>query len=166
MKQNFTNKVFMALIIVVLVVGMNAYVTHAHGPGGGYQGNYTMMGGRGHYGSGLQSGGYGHMMGNFTNGENRWIDEQRNAFFKSTEDLGQKVYEKELALQSEFAKEKIDPRKTENLQKEIYRLRTQIDQKRSDNMVEMRKIHPGAERGFMDSGGMGYGSGTGNYCWR
>lgn len=175
MKKMFANNVFMILIIATFMVGAGVYTAYAHGPGGGYQGNYGpmmggwgmgpgMMGGSGHYGHGCQYGGYGPMMGNLTDDEIQQIDKQCSAFWKSTEDLRQKLYQKELALQSEFAKENIDTQKAEDLQKEISRLQSQIDQKRIDHMIEMRKINPNVGRGFMGSGGMG--SGMGGYCWK
>jgi len=42
----------MVLVIAAFVVGIGAYTTYAHGPGGGYQGGSTMMGGWG-MGSGM-----------------------------------------------------------------------------------------------------------------
>ncbi|MBU0988553.1 MAG: hypothetical protein KKH68_14980 [Proteobacteria bacterium] len=62
---------------------------------------------------------------------------------------------------------KVDNLKTaSSLQNDISKLQAQLDQKRIDHMVEMRKINPNAGRGFMGRGGMGYGNGQGRYCWR
>ncbi|MFO7556627.1 MAG: periplasmic heavy metal sensor, partial [Desulfobacterales bacterium] len=104
----------------------------------------------------------------------------RKAFFKSTGDLRRKIYQKKLALESEFAKENPDPKNAANLQKEISDFKAQIDQKRIEHMIEMRKINPnlgpglmgsgmmghGYGRGYGGSGPMGYGSSSGHPCWK
>ena len=116
------------------------------------------------------------MMGNLNDDEIQEIYSQRNKFFKATEDLREDIYSKQLELRSELAKKNPDAKKTVNLQGDISKLQAQLDQKRIDHMVEMRKINPNAGRGFMGYGGMrhggmgyggmGYGSGPGGYCWR
>jgi hypothetical protein len=106
------------------------------------------------------------MMGNFSDDEIQEMNSQRNTFFKATEDLRQDLYAKQLELRSELAKENPDPKRASNIQNDISKLQAQLDQKRIDHMVEMRKINPNTGRGFMGRGGMGYGAGQGGYCWR
>ena len=147
MKKTLTGKGLIVLTIVA-VIGFGTYAFA--GWGMGYD----------HHGPGWHHGGYGspgtgNMMGNLSDVEIQKMDAQREAFFKSTEDLRQKVYEKELALQSEFAREKPDTKKAASLQKDISELQAQIDQKRIDHMVEMKKINPNAGRRYTDRGGMG-----------
>ena len=147
MKKTFTSKGLMVLTIVA-VIGFGTYAFA--GWGMGYD----------HHGPGWHHGGYGYpgtgnMMGNLSDEEIQKMDAQREAFFNSTEDLRQNVYEKELALQSEFAREKPDTKKAASLQKDISELQAQIDQKRIDHMVEMKKINPNAGRRYTDRGGMG-----------
>jgi hypothetical protein len=89
------------------------------------------------------------------------LDEQREAFFKSTQDLRQNIYQKQLALESEFAKKNPDVKIAKNLQKEISDLRAQIDQKQIEHMIEMKKINPAIGSGFMGPGMMGHGYGRG-----
>ena len=84
-----------------------------------------------------------------------------STFFKSTQDLRQNIYQKQLALESEFAKKKPDAKIAKNLQKEISDLRAQIDQKRIEHMIEMKKINPAIGSGFIGPGMMGYGHGRG-----
>jgi len=105
--------------------------------------------------------GYGYMMGDLSDEAIQKMQEQREAFFKSTQDLRQNIYQKQLALESEFAKKNPDAKIAKNLQKEISDLRAQIDQKRIEHILEMKKINPAIGSGFMGSGMMGYGHGRG-----
>jgi zinc resistance-associated protein len=119
-----------------------------------------------HHGSEWKDGGYGcrgygYMAGNLSDEQIQKMDEQREAFFKSTEDLRQNIYQKSLALESEFAKKNPDAKIAANLQKEISDLRAQIDQMRIVHMIEMKKINPGLGAGFMGPGMMGHGYGRG-----
>jgi len=169
MKKILTNKSLMVLTIVA-VLGFGAYAFADWGMGPG------MMGGRGNYGPGWHHGGYGYngygdMMGNFSDDEIQEMNSQRNKFFKATEDLRQDLYAKQLELRSELAKENPVPKRASNIQNDISKLQAQLDQKRIDHMVDMRRINPNAGRGFIGNGGMGYGAmgygaGPGGYCWR
>ncbi|MFZ0484836.1 MAG: periplasmic heavy metal sensor [Desulfobacterales bacterium] len=162
MKKIITNKSLMVLTIVA-VLGFGAYAFAGWGMGPG------MMGGWGNYGHGWHHGGYGYngygnMMENFSDDEIQEMSSQRNKFFKETENLRQDLYARQLELRSELAKESPDSKRASNIQTDISKLQAQLDQKRIDHMVEMRKINPNAGRGFIGSGGMG--SGAGGYCWR
>ena len=156
-------------IIVLTVAAIFGITTLAFaGWGRGYG---HMMGGgdwgpgyhhRGGYGSG--QGGY---YGNLSDGEVAKIDQQRAEFFKATESTRQKLYEKELALRSELAKESPDTSKASNLQSEISRLQSDLDQKRLDYEIQARKSVPNYDRGSRGYGQMmGYGSRGGGYCMR
>jgi Spy/CpxP family protein refolding chaperone len=164
MKKILTNKSLMILTIVA-VLGFGAYAFADWGMGPG------MMGGWGHHGPGWHHGGYGYngngnMMENFSDNEIQEMNLQRNKFFKETENLRQDLYARQLELRSELSKENPDSKRASSLQNDISKLQTQLDQKRIDHMVDMRKINPNAGRGFMGRGGMGYGAGPGSYCWR
>jgi Spy/CpxP family protein refolding chaperone len=123
--------------------------------------------------------GYGHMMGgygygpggysgNLSNEEFEKLDKQRSEYFKATNNTRQKLYEKELALRSELAKENPDTSKASNLQGEISKLQSDLDQKRLDYEIQARKTSPNYDRGRRGGYGpmMGYGPGGGRYCWR
>jgi zinc resistance-associated protein len=152
-------------IIVVLTVftvvgfGVYAFADGGMGYGRNHRGGYHHGSGWNHGGSGCP--GYGKMMGDLGDEEIQKMDEQRKAFFKSTEDLRQNIYQKRLALESEFAKKSPDAKNASNLQKEISDLRAQIDQKRIEHLIEMKKINPGLGAGFMGPGMMGHGYGKG-----
>ena len=152
-------------IIVLAVVAIFGIVTlsfagwgrgygHMMGPGWGHMGGY----------------GYGQEgnPGNMSSEEISKLDKQRAEFFKETENTRQKLYEKELALRSELAKENPDTSKASNLQGEISKLQSDLDQKRLDYEIQARKTSPNYDRGRRGGYGpmMGYGPGGGGYCWR
>ena len=95
------------------------------------------------------------------------LDEERSAFFKATEGIRQDLYSKQLELRSELYKENPDTTKAGALQKEISELESELDQKRIDHMIKVRKLSPNAGRGFMMGGyHMGYGNASpGDSCW-
>ena len=162
--RSITSKIFIVLTVFT-VVGFGAYAFADRGMGSG------MRGGWGHHGPGWHHGDYGspgyrYMMGDLSDEEIQKMDQQREAFFKGTEDLRQQIYEKRLALESEFAKKNPDAKNAASLQKDISELQAQIDQKRIDHIIEMRKINPNAGRGFRGYGRMGYGSSYRHPCWR
>ena len=107
--------------------------------------------------------GYGYT-GDLNDEDFKALEKERRTFFKSTEDIRQEIYAKQLELHSELAKETPDTNKASNLQDDISSLRSKLDQKRIDHMVRARKINPDAGRAFAGMGPMmGYG-GQGN-CW-
>jgi zinc resistance-associated protein len=114
-------------------------------------------------------GGYGYdqrgYYGNLSEEEMANLDQKRAEFFKSTENIRQQLYEKELALRSELVKENPDTSEASNLQSEISRLQSELDQKRLDYNIQARKSAPNYDRGYRGSGRMmGYGPGGGGYC--
>ncbi len=157
------------------------------GRGYGRHMGYGPAAGRGYgrhmaYGPGMDRGrgmGFGPGMGKGFRGrgfapelsEEEWkkLDEQRNTFFEATDDLRQKSYSKRLELESELAKKNPDTGKAAGLQKELSNLKAQIDQKRIDHLIKVRKINPNAGRGFAGRGGRGFmrsGPAFGGPCWR
>ncbi|MFO7665688.1 MAG: periplasmic heavy metal sensor [Desulfobacterales bacterium] len=134
-------------IAAVVALSVTAYAGRGmmgYGPGGGGC-------------QGIRGGGYGpgsgYMMGNLREDEAKKINDERDAFFKATEELRQDIYAKELELNSELAKKNIDTGKAANLQKEISELESKFDQKRLDHMIKMKKLNPNLARGFGMRGG-------------
>jgi Spy/CpxP family protein refolding chaperone len=114
---------------------------------------------RGYYGSGYDD--------QMSKEQFKQFEQKREAFFKDTQDLRTKLYDKERELQKELSKDDPDAAKASGLQKEISELQSQLDQKRINHMVEMRKLAPNTNRGFMRGGPMmGYGPRSGGYCWQ
>ncbi len=152
----------LVVLTVFAVMGFGVYAFAGGGMGYGMH-----HGGRGYQESGGNNGGYGcpdygNRMGDLGDEEIQKMDEQREAFFKSTQDLRRKLYQKRLAMESEFAKKNPDAKNAANLQKELSDLRAQMDQKRIVHMFEMRKINPVLGAGFMRPGMMGHGYGRGH----
>jgi Spy/CpxP family protein refolding chaperone len=95
------------------------------------------------------------------------LDQQRSEFFKATEETRGQLYEKELALQSELAKENPDTNKASNLQQEISKLQGELDQERLKFEIQTRKASPNYNRTYIGHGRMmGHGYGQGGNCWR
>jgi zinc resistance-associated protein len=155
-------------IMVVTVVAVFGIATLAFA---GWGRGYGHMMGPGNWGPGWHHmGGYGYgqqgYYGNLSQEEMAKLDQQRAEFFKETENIRQQLYEKELALRSELAKENPDTSKASSLQNEISKLQSDLDQKRLDYEIQARKIAPDYNRGFGGNGPMmGYGYGDGYCMW-
>jgi Spy/CpxP family protein refolding chaperone len=148
-------KGLLAVFAILAVVALSVSAYAGRGMMGYGQGDGQCMRGMGGQGRGP-----GHMMGNLTEDEIKKINEERDAFFKATDDLRQDIYAKEMELNSELAKKNIDADKAAKLQKEISELESKFDQKRLEHMIKMKKLSPHMARGF----GMGMGKGMGGGC--
>ena len=164
-----TGKIFMVLAIVaVLAVAVTSFAGWGRGSMGyGYHmgPGYGMHRGWGG-GPGYQS--------DLSEEDIAKLDKERQAFFEETSDLRENLYQKELELRSELAKPEPDAKKAAGIQKEISNLESQLDQKRLDQRIKMRKDFPrfgfrgdgygprgrGMGRGMYGGGGYGPGS-----CW-
>jgi len=170
-----TGKIFMVLAIVVV---LGFAVTSFAGWGRGHMGygyhmgpGYGMHrdwddGPRGYGGPGYQS--------DLSDEDLAKLNKERQAFFEATSDLREQLYQKELELRSELAKQEPDAKKAAGLQKEISGLESELDQKHLDHQIKMRKDFPRSGfrgRGYgRGGGGMGRGMyGGGGYgpgsCW-
>jgi zinc resistance-associated protein len=165
MEEKMNNKAKKITILTFVAVFAIATLAFAGwGRGYGHMMGYGGMGpGRNHMGGyGYDQRGY---YGNLSEEEMAKLDQQRAEFFKATENIRQQLYEKELALRSELAKENPDTSKASKLQSEISTLQSELDQKRLDYEIQARKLAPNYERGYRGSGPMmGYGPGGGGYC--
>ena len=85
------------------------------------------------------------------------LQKENEAFYKDTEKLRDNLYQKELVLRDELAKEKPDAGKAQTLQKELSDLRAKFDQKQIDHQLQIRQIAPEAGRGWRGGYGMGGG---------
>jgi len=85
-------------------------------------------------------------------GQIKSLEKEQTAFMQSTETIRQDLYSKQLALQSELSKSDPDFGKATVLQKEISDLEAQLDQKRIDHMIKMRKINPEIGQGYAAMG--------------
>ena len=163
--QNKTMRNGIAALAVIAVISAGAVALAGQGMG---------------YGSGERGYGrhnrnadcpYGERFANLTQEQREQLDTERQTFFEATRLDRQDLYAKRLELRAEVAKREPDMKKASSLQKEVSDLRANLDQKRLEHIMAMRKIDPDAGRGFfMDGrgkgrhgrgGGMGYGPG---YC--
>ena len=164
-KRNLTLLIAGLTVMAAVVFSYNAFAgrygmgMYGRGPGFGAGSGYGRgMGMYGQYGTGPGYGrgycsgiqGYG-----LSEDEIGKLENERAAFLKETETLRNDMYQKRLELNSELAKETPDIETARKLQKEISDLRSQLDQKRMDHMVSLKKINPNVGRGFMSRGPRG-----------
>ena len=139
-----------AFILIVMTAGASADM----GRGQGYRG---MM----HQGPGWHHGGYGApgwgAFGNLSEEDIKKLDEERQAFFEATKDLRREVYQKNLELASEMARQNPDPARAAAIQKEISDTKARLAQKHLDHLFRVRKINPDLGMGFSGAGLMDHG---------
>jgi len=160
------SKKLITIITAIALVGIGTFA-FAHwnggsGYAGGMHGGYGMH--QGYYGD--QGAGYGYR-GDLNDDQIKSMEKEQAAFMTATGKIRQDLYSKQLALQSELAKSDPDTTTAAALQKEISELEAQLDQKRIDHMIKIRKISPDAGRGYAAMGPMmGYGSQYPGDCWQ
>jgi zinc resistance-associated protein len=154
------NKILFVLTVFSLM-GFGVYAFAGQEMGNGPHGREWHHDGPGWHHGEYGYPGYGYMRGYLSDEQIQKMDKQRETYFKSTQDLRQQIYQKRLALESEFAKKNPDAKSASNLQRQISDLRSQIDQKRIGYLLEMKKIDPSFGEGRMSPGAMGYGYGRG-----
>ncbi len=162
-----TRKV-LSVLIVVAIVGLGAYAFAGWGPG------YGRGGGCPRWGAGGYGPGYGAQQ-NLPPEAQTKLYEARSKYMQDTNELRQDLYQKELEMRSELAKETPDKKKLAGIQKDLSKLQAQMDQKRIDYMLEMKKVGPNAGSGYgsgcrgrgrMGGYGKGYGGCPGGGgCW-
>jgi len=149
--NNFVKAV--TVLAMAGIVGFAATSFAGWGRGGGNCGGQgSGWGQRGVAPSGYQ--------GNQSDEQITGLDKERQAFFEETRNLRENLYQKELELRSELAKEDLDAQKAAGLQAEISGLTAQLDQKRIDHRIKLQKDNPEffAGRGY-GKGGRGMGRG-------
>ncbi len=162
----------LAIVAFVAVIGAAPFAfAHGWSGGNGYGGHMMDRGWGGH----MMGPGYGgHMMGYGPRGgwDNRedlglsrnqveQLEEAREAFYRESRDLRERIDDKSSEIRRELAKENPDRNRISVLQRELSGLESEFDQKRLDHELELRKIAP--EIGGRFEGGYGPGAG---WCWR
>lgn len=157
-KKMLINGIVIATAVFILGYGVNAFAGWGRGPGSGGCG-----------GPGGRWGGAGYGDTSLSAEQFKQMDEQRRAFFENTAELRQEIYQKDLHLRSELAKETPDTAQASRLRKELSQLEADLEQQRFDHMMAMRKINPGTSRGGYARNGSGFGNcpggGGGPRCW-
>jgi len=142
------------ILLVLAMVGFIGFSATSYADGGRGGGGCPMAG-SGYGPRGFAGPGYG---GDLTDEEIAALQKERNAFLEQTRELRENLYQKQLELRAELAKQNPDPKKAAELQKEVSGLDSQLDQKRLDQQLKMKKENPKLfGRGF----GMGMGPGSG-----
>ena len=141
-------------VIVLAIAGIVGFAATSFAgwgkSGGGNCGGQGGWGQRGSVAPGTQ--------GNLNDEQINQLDKERQVFFEETRDLRENLYQKEVALRNELAKEDPDAQKAAGLQTEISEMTAQLDQKRIDHRLKMKKENPEffAGRGY-GQGGRGMG---------
>ncbi|MBW1995269.1 MAG: periplasmic heavy metal sensor [Deltaproteobacteria bacterium] len=153
--------IFIIMGLALTVLAVSAF---AHGPGWGSRWGWT--GGR-HM---MDYWGKGPAYEQITPELRSKLDQLNRKFFEETAELRNKIWAKSSELDAVLSAENPDIEKARALQKEIAELRAQLDQKRLDYELEVRKIDPNAGRwysGYHYGPMMGYGAGygPGDYWW-
>jgi zinc resistance-associated protein len=152
------------ILMVVAIFGITTLAFAGWGRGYGHMMGPDSWGPDQQRGYGNGQGGY---YGDLSADEIAKLDQQRAEYFKATENIRQKLYEKELALRSELAKEDPDTSKASTLQSNISKLQSNLDQERLNYEIKARKSAPSYNRGPGGYGSMmGYGPRGGGYCMR
>ena len=155
------------------MMGYGGYGGMMGGYGGhmmGYGGGYGPMMGYGGYGGHMMGPGYGPMMGpgygpaygNLSQDQYNKLDNARQKFYDQTQDLRQKMDQKQYAIQEELNQPNPDQGKLESLQKDLSALHAQYDQDALNYNLAVRKIAPNATPGPPYGNGYGY---RGGYGW-
>ncbi len=84
-------------------------------------------------------GGYGVQL---SDGERTQVEQARQKFFDETKELRDQLASKRRALADELAKDTPDSEAAVKLQSEVSDLKAQLDQKRLQHQLEMKKINP------------------------
>jgi hypothetical protein len=168
--NNFAKTVTVLAIAGIVGFAATSFAGWGRGGGGNCQGQGSGWGQRGVAPSGYQD--------NLSDEKITRLDKERQAFFEETRNLRGNLYQKELELRIELAKEDPDTQKAAGLQAEMSDLTAQLDQKRIDHRIKMQKENPEffAGRGYgkggrgmgrgLDGQGMGRGfRGQGGGCW-
>lgn len=167
--QNLKKIVIALTTLAVLGFGYNVMADDGQGYRGMGKGKYAAEDQGKGYGRG--PGDCGRLAANLSEEDLEKARAERNAFFESTRVLRQNMYQKDLELRAELAKQAPDVNKAAGLQKEISEMRTEMDQKRLEHRLRMKTISPElgmgyGHQGFKGKGGSRGGKGHGGgHCW-
>jgi hypothetical protein len=127
--------------------GYGAYGTMGQDPDDILEYGQNMMR-YGFYESGMQGGSnkYPGYNSDLSDETTRELNHEQEAFIKATEDLRQSIYEKELYLKAELAKEDPDTDIALSFQKDISEAKGKFEQKMIEHLIQMKKINSEADR--------------------
>ena len=137
-KKCWKSKIILITAITILFSG--AYASADRGKG---YGHYP---GKHHWGYGGPGCG---AFDDLSEDQIKQLDAERTAFFEATKKLRRQIYQKQLELASELAKEDPNAETAAGLQKEISDFKAQMAQKRLEHILRVRQINPDLARGFL-----------------
>ena len=138
------------LIAGIALVGIISLPLFAHGPGWG--GNW-------------RGGGYGdcpyydYQGDNLTQEQKAEIDALRDGYRANTEKIREQLQDTNYDLRTELIKSAPDETRVRELQKEISKLRSEMDSARIDHTLKVKKIAPDAQPGYSSRSGRCKGNG-------
>jgi Spy/CpxP family protein refolding chaperone len=180
MGRNVTKKLLVVLtVLAVLGIGATGFAYRGHCLGNDFD-DYCkgwQKGGHG-YGADMEKRGCGKRFsgkqgvggkGCFRKGANlnedqiKQLTEMCDTFREATIELRSQIKSKRLELESEFVKTAPDVEKLKTLQKELSELKAQFAQKRIEQRLKMKAVHPDLPcgKGWKSGGGHGAGRGCG-----
>ena len=166
MKTNNAKKI-MATVSIIAILGLATHVYADWGMGYGHQG-WHHGGNNGYH---MNGSGRWHMYeGNLPADDYSKLYKEHEAFLNETEEIRRELYSKGLELRDEMSKENPDKNKVFAVQKEISKLKGQLDRKSLDFELRTKEMHPNGRRmsHFRGNHMMGWDRGsTGRYqnCW-
>jgi Spy/CpxP family protein refolding chaperone len=140
MQRKYINKTVL-ILAAIITIGGGGYAYADWGPG---YGHHRWM----HSGPGYRD------WGNLSEEQLQKLDDEREAFFKETEDLRIQLYQKSLELKSELANKNPDANKASEIQKALSNLNAQFAEKRLEHILKMKTAFPEAGMGYLGSYGM------------
>jgi Spy/CpxP family protein refolding chaperone len=158
------NKVLVKSLLILSAIGLLGFTAPATADWGMGYGHHYGWGNQlpGWHHGGYEGPGFGYWS-NLSEEDIQKLEKERLEFFEATQDLRSKIYQKILELRSEIAKENPDTKKAAELQTEISKLKSVLDQKRLNHILKIRKISPDMGMGFGGGYGMMGSWGRGGY---
>jgi Spy/CpxP family protein refolding chaperone len=158
-------KMIVALMVVALVATAGMAMAQGWGRGMGYGPGYGPGPNAPCYGPGYgpgygPKGSWGPAL-NLTAEQNQKIQAMRESFFKETLPLRNEMQTKRLELRTLWAQTNPDQEKILAKQKEINALRAQLQEKRTQHQLEMRKVLTPEQQAQLGAYGPGFGPGFG-----
>lgn len=154
-------KMIVALMVVALVATAGMAMAQGWGRGMGYGSGYGPGPDAPCYGPGYgPRGSYGPAL-NLTAEQNQKIQAMSESFFKETLPLRNEMQVKQLELRTLWAQTNPDQEKILAKQKEVNALRAQLQEKRTQHQLEMRKVLTPEQQAQLGAYGPGFGPGFG-----
>ncbi|MDM8535310.1 periplasmic heavy metal sensor [Desulfobacterales bacterium HSG17] len=137
----------------LMVIGLSLFVAVGFSSISFAGRGYGMMNGQ-NSGNNRGSWGMNNMYGNLSDAQITELQKEQQAFFQATEKLRSNLYQKNLALAAEMAKENPDVKMAKSIQSEISDLSAQMAQEQLAHRIELQKRFPELAS---QASGMGFG---------